>query len=542
MKDKKHIDELFQERFQDFEATPSPDVWSSIEAKLGEKKKERRVIPLWWRVAGVAALLALLLTVGLSLFNTTTSPSNEIVTEEHTTEDVKQNVDDYSNENGTFNKQEVGTPTEIASEDTEINSSEDNSTQNGNTSRENLSDKNLNTTVADTQNNTSTTNNKTSTAVAKSTSNLNKSHTNQKANKNYNQPKNASTIYNTTKEAVATSTNPQDATNKTSETTKDPLVKDPNTKVVSDKEAIAVKVTTEKNSGTTPVTSTKTTDSKTAVAETSEKKASEENGKSIFDAIEENNKLEEAITVEQTPSNRWAVSPNVGPVYYSSLSGGSSIDPMFSDNSQSGDVNLSYGVAVDYAINEKLSVRSGLNNVNLSYATGDVQVASAPASFALKNIDYGSTRNTVTTVFDKGAPLPATGNTNFGPIIPKATGGNAEISQNLQYYEVPLELKYAVLNKKFGVNVIGGMSTLFLGNNDIVVNDGDFRTVLGEANNLNTISFTSNIGLGFNYQLSTKFRFNIEPMFKYQLNPYTDSSIDFKPYYLGVYSGLSFKF
>jgi len=42
--------------------------------------------------------------------------------------------------------------------------------------------------------------------------------------------------------------------------------------------------------------------------------------------------------------------------------------------------------------------------------------------------------------------------------------------------------------------------------------------------------------------MSSKFRLNVEPMFKYQLNPYTDSSVSFKPYYLGVYTGLSFKF
>jgi hypothetical protein len=65
---------------------------------------------------------------------------------------------------------------------------------------------------------------------------------------------------------------------------------------------------------------------------------------------------------------------------------------------------------------------------------------------------------------------------------------------------------------------------------------------LGEANNLTSVSFSTNVGLGFDYKLSKKFKFNIEPMFKYQLNPYTDSSINFKPYYLGVYTGLSYKF
>lgn len=538
MKDKKNIDQLFKEQFQDFETSPPPAVWDRIEAQLQEQKKERRVLPLWWRVAGVAALIALLLTIGASLFNITSSPSNDIVSEDGTNV-----IENTSEGNDAFNNQKTSNETKVASEENDVNTVENTSDQTVRNTKENTSDTTLNDAITETQDKTTSTISNTKTSVTQTKGTLSRTTTtNKKPNNNYNQPKNASNSYNTTKEAVATSNKPKNATQNPSETTPNPLVKDPTT-VVSDKEAVAK---TEKNKSVSNPSEENTihqntsVDSKTAVAETSENKT-EENKKSIFDAIEENKKLEEALAVKEGPANRWAVSPNVGPVYYGSLSGGSSIDPMFADNTQSGDVNLSYGVAVDYNINEKLSVRSGVNNVNLSYATGDVQVASAPASFALKNVDYGPSRNAITTVFDKGAPLPASGNT-FGPITPKATGGNAEISQNLQYYEVPLELKYALLNKNFGIEVIGGMSTLFLGNNDIVVNDGDFRTVLGEANNLNSISFTSNIGLGFNYQLSEKFRFNIEPMFKYQLNPYTDSGIDFKPYYLGVYSGLSFKF
>ena len=92
------------------------------------------------------------------------------------------------------------------------------------------------------------------------------------------------------------------------------------------------------------------------------------------------------------------------------------------------------------------------------------------------------------------------------------------------------------------MNLIGGLSTLFLGNNDIAVEAGSFQSTLGEANNLTSVSFSTNVGLGFDYKLSKKFKFNVEPMFKYQLNPYTDSSVNFQPYYVGVYTGLSYKF
>jgi hypothetical protein len=147
------------------------------------------------------------------------------------------------------------------------------------------------------------------------------------------------------------------------------------------------------------------------------------------------------------------------------------------------------------------------------------------------------------TALDKGTlAAQAAGGNPFDNIMPKSTSGEVELIQNISYYEVPLELTYALVNNKFGINVIGGFSTLFLGNNEVSVQAGDFSGTLGEANNLSSVSFTTNVGLGFDYKINKKFTFNIEPMFKYQLNPYTDSSVGFKPYYVGIYSGLSFKF
>jgi hypothetical protein len=242
------------------------------------------------------------------------------------------------------------------------------------------------------------------------------------------------------------------------------------------------------------------------------------------------------------PENRWDVAPNFAPVYYSTLGSGSSLDPAFADNSQQGDVNFSYGVQVSYALNERLSVRTGISNVDLSYGTSGIELGTGPVSSALKSVNYGG-KETVLTAVDEGAISDNDMNGGgFGNITPKATNGEAQIVQSISYYEVPVELKYAVLDNKLGVNLIGGMSTLFLGSNEVSVNAGDFNSTLGEANNLSTVSFSANAGLGFDYKISKKFKFNVEPMFKYQLNPYTDSSVDFKPYYVGVYTGFSYKF
>jgi hypothetical protein len=74
MEEKKHIDRLYQEKFKDFEATPREAVWNNISSRLQEKERKRKsALPLWYRIAGVAAVLALLFNYASGLFKTTSN-------------------------------------------------------------------------------------------------------------------------------------------------------------------------------------------------------------------------------------------------------------------------------------------------------------------------------------------------------------------------------------------------------------------------------------------------------------------------------------
>ncbi|RMA65933.1 outer membrane beta-barrel protein [Ulvibacter antarcticus] len=512
MKENKHIDSLFKDRLNDFEASPSPQVWKNIQAELNKDKEDRKVIPLWWKLGGVAALLALLLTVGNSMFNSDVTDSDVVNTEESVRSNdidteanpIITNKEDVivvaSEEDATNNKlQEIETTSEASEQikkDSPANYKESVSNKSENNSR-----------VA-----SETNSSEEKTKKAKATYNSNRIEA----------PKNP--VYSTEKEAVAI--NSEEKTKNIEKLQKE------NDVVKSNQENLIIK-------------NTQIEDTEVAKTETAEDEKSSEEKKSILDEIKEQEilKKEDAIAKESKIDRRWDVAPNFAPVYYNSLDGGSSIDQSFSDNSQSGDVNISYGVQVSYAISNRLSVRSGVNNVDLSYGTKGIELGTGPVSTALRSVNYGG-KEIVLTAVDQGgiAEQNSMNSGEFGDISPKSTDGEAIITQNISYYEVPLELKYSLFNNKFGMNVIGGLSTLFLGNNDISVKAGSFESTLGEANNLSTVSFTTNVGLGFDYKISRKFKFNIEPMFKYQLNPYTDSSVNFKPYYLGVYTGFSYKF
>ncbi|MCF4101082.1 hypothetical protein L1I30_05350 [Gillisia sp. M10.2A] len=233
-----------------------------------------------------------------------------------------------------------------------------------------------------------------------------------------------------------------------------------------------------------------------------------------------NNQLNEDEDEEQSPSlsKRFSIAPTAAAVYFDNIGKGNSIDKSFADNNGSGDISMAYGVNLAYQISEKIKIRSGLSKVNLSYTTQNISYASALNSEVIE-----------------GSMLSFTGPSENGVSI------NGSLNQNLSFLEVPAELEYNVLDSKFGINLIGGVSTLFLNENSVSLNSANYTTNLGEASNLNKISFTGNLGVGLNYKISPLFQFNFEPIFKYQLNTFSNTS-NFKPYYFGIYSGVSFKF
>ena len=527
MKNKKHIDELFKDSFQNFEATPSPEVWENIQTQLTKKKDDRKVIPIWWKLGGVAALLALLFTVGNSVFNSHLTEEPALSSEETTKSfETTTQPEKSLQEDPIYN-------TTVATEDP---------TGTGKSNAENV-------TINETTDNVI--NNKEQTLQQPRSNNAVASETNPKGASEKEMLRKNATLNN----RITNNTQTQDAVAITSEVKKNKTINqiEPNTTNNSAVNAQTAIASEQNNATKNPTTSsgdlikkelniTETT-KVDAVAETTTEEAIEStNKKSLLEEIAKQNAEDAVAAAKEEPTDRWAVAPNVAPVYYNSLNGGSSIDPMFADNSQSGDVNLSYGIQVSYKVSNRLSVRTGVSNINVGYTTGGLELANSTESVALGALDYnGSGR--VLTAFDKGTVARLDPfDDDFGDITAKAGGSNAELSQRIQYYEVPLELKYALLNKKVGIHFIGGLSTLFLGTNEVSVQAGSVDEVIGEANNLSSVSFSTNVGLGFDYKLSKKFTFNLEPMFKYQLNTYTDSSVDFRPYTLGVYTGLSFKF
>ena len=249
---------------------------------------------------------------------------------------------------------------------------------------------------------------------------------------------------------------------------------------------------------------------------------------------------ENAVEKEKEKRDKWVISSNAAPVYFNSISDGSPIDEQFSNNEKSYATSLSYGVGLQYNLNEKISIRSGINAININYNTNNVYYSSTlnPINATSLNIDQNVNAENLVL---RNAPS-ADANILSADVENMSEATQASLNQEMGYIEIPLEMTYKILDKKFGIEVIGGMSTLLLNKNNISLVSNGSEMVIGEANNLNNIHFSSNVGLGFNYNFLKSFQFNIQPVFKYQINTFNSNSGNFKPYIVGLYSGISFSF
>ncbi len=263
--------------------------------------------------------------------------------------------------------------------------------------------------------------------------------------------------------------------------------------------------------------------------------------KSIFEELDQN----EAAVAQASEKGHWYVGPSVAPVYYNSFGNGSPIASAFMENSKSGTVNLSYGLSVSYAMNDRLSLRSGVHRVDLGYNTNQVAFTSTMAvrpSSLIRTISYSeNSKNVVvhsTAVSSGQRPQDGVALDVNAP-SPEREG---RMVQQFGYLEVPLELQYALVNRAWGLNLIGGMSSLFLIDNSVSLDSGGTSTEIGEASNMNAVNFSTNLGLGVYYRLNPKWLITMQPMVKLHLNTFTETSGSFRPYTVGVYSGLSFRF
>lgn len=549
MKENKNIERIFQEKFKDFEALPPEDSWDFIADRL-HKKKKKRIIPIWFQLSGVAA--SILLVGGLIWNFTAQNKTEQLPVFENTIVNGKETNNNEINSKTKFSTDE-SLVYDSKEKNNEINSLESDQ-QNNNKSKiykENLLNK---------QNKINSGKTNTIITYNELEKNIDSNYKRKKkSNNNFKQQRfgkeNPETVVVSNTKKSTTKRKSKFKSNKSNvgfenEISTDLIVADKSSKeqqiMKNDIDAFFEQSTTNK----TFVTNNDSINSET---NNTNVLASNEiickDSTLIAEVLKETNPLEELLKEKEVGKNedekeekrsKWAISTNASPVYFNSLAEGSSIDEQFNSNSKNYTTTLSIGLAGSYAINDKLSLKTGVNSINLSYNTNDVLFESRMREVDNNIPTISRNANASNMVFSsKNGTVNEISGDVENVIIDNNIGA---LKQNISYIEVPLELSYKLIDKKFGVEIIGGMSTLFLNQNNISLVTNGLEMEVGRANNLNNIHFSSNVGLGFKYSFWKSFNANFQPMFKYQINTFNQNSSNFKPYFIGLYSGISFSF
>ncbi len=241
-------------------------------------------------------------------------------------------------------------------------------------------------------------------------------------------------------------------------------------------------------------------------------------------------------STEKKSSKNWSLAPVFAVLQSNSLTDTSPINASLA-TSTSGKNSYAYGVQVAYKLGDRWSIQSGIQLQEMAYSNTQITVHTSSSNnpFATDFLN-GAVFSFDTNVANENALLAA----DFGANTKVSNTGN--LYQNFGYIEVPLEVKYSFSrNKKINTAIVTGFSTLFLNKNEVVVNTSNFSESL-QANNLSNLNFSGNLGFDFNYSFTTKWSFHVNPMFKVQLNTFTDNANGFAPFNLGIYSGIIYQF
>ncbi len=490
MMEDKNIDRLFQEKLKDMEIHPRPEVWQNIEKKLSQKKK-RRVFPIWWLSGGTAAMLIL----GLFLYNTIDINNNENLID-ISNESIEESIQHQKNE--VVHQKTTETSSDVTTnmqEEREINTPME----------ERVLSPNL------------STQNKTNREAAVISEHSNNLIGDKKIAVNKNLKGSKIIDGNTTSQQNFNSGKLNDK-----KIAMDQNLNNPETSITKNEQTI-----NQKNNNPSKPT---------------------QNPIANDIPLNPNMGVEKDKSEAKKQLKKWEVSPVVGISNSNSLTQASAIDSRFDGNEIVGKSNITYGLNVAYEINNKWSLQSGVYIQNHDFITKDVGFRQSLQTSRLENgnldpskgVELFSNKPSQQVADYSDQPLNFN-DFNDDVVTSSDTSEIGQLTQTISYFEVPLEVGYTFFdNNTISTTLISGMSTLFLRKN-VVSGTSETYNLNFKYNNLNTVNFSGNVGVGLDYALFNNLKLNLTPSLKIPINMFTESN-NFQPYTFTIYSGLKYQF
>lgn len=263
------------------------------------------------------------------------------------------------------------------------------------------------------------------------------------------------------------------------------------------------------------------------------------------------------------PDGKWKMGMYVSPGYSSQVANHSE---NYSENmtysGSDGNSNVGGGFSVQYKTSKRWIVESGVyyaqngqqsnNTVNLFsknmdsdafFAPGDITYLNNTVKIENNNLTMNSTAGVIQfNETPKGAELSgdfeASKTNNVNLLVP-----NGEFTQVFDFMEIPFFVRYRVIDSKIGVELITGLNAgIVVGNNAYIENQYGLQNI-GETQDISPVNLSGTVGVGVNYALGKHVFIAFEPRFNYYLNSINSNpSVDFRPYRLGFFTGVSYEF
>ena len=262
-------------------------------------------------------------------------------------------------------------------------------------------------------------------------------------------------------------------------------------------------------------------------------------------------------------NKHWKLGMMVSPGYSSQVanhSDGYSTNMIYSTNS--GSANVTGGISVQVKTSKRISVESGVyydkngqkeeqlfqffgmakQNEPIEMSPGD---AAFSGNTAVKDSRVALNSNAGVIALDNYAyGLEVSG--NMESLVSEAANAyvtSGEVSQVFDFIQIPLYLRYKVVDSRFDVEMIGGFNAgMLVGNNAYINNDFGSQNI-GKTKDISPFSVSGTLGVGLNYKLSNHFSIGAEPRFNYFLSSINKNpDVSYKPYRIGFYTGIYYEF
>jgi hypothetical protein len=258
----------------------------------------------------------------------------------------------------------------------------------------------------------------------------------------------------------------------------------------------------------------------------------------------------------------WKFGVNVSPGYSSySAKHGSVYASNMTYEANDGNANLSGGISVQYKTGKRISIESGVYYAQNGQKTGsspqlfgnrvetDYMFAPADKNYFNTAVNLAGNRmamNSTAGIIEfeglpKGAEIAA--NLETAGTYGNSLLTSGELAQVFDFVEIPLYLRYLLIDRKMDVELVGGVNAgLVVGNNAFIDNEYGVQKI-GKTRDISPVNVSGTVGVGLNYALGRNLSVAVEPRVNYYLNSINrNPEVDFRPYRVGIYTGLYYEF